>query len=81
MAMVSATILDKSVYWLEASELIGGDLVGSEMVWSDGEMTVPSQLYMRKWVAICLTAKAVMLCPNISYVRFISLRLSSHYTG
>ena len=81
MAMVSATILDKSVYQLEASRLIGGDLVGSEMVWSGGEVTVPSQLYMWKWVAICLTANAVKLCPNISYVRFISLRLSSHYTG
>ena len=81
MAMVSATILDKSVYSLEASRLIGGDFVGSEMVWSDGEVTVPSQLYKWKWMAICLTANAVRLCPNISYVRFISLRLSSQYTG
>ena len=81
MKMVPATILNKSVYQLETSRLIGGDLVGSEMVWSGGEVTVPSQLYMWKWVAICLTANAVKLCPNISYVRFISLRLSSHYTG
>ena len=43
--------------------------------------SVPSQLYMWKWVAIDLTATAVRLCPNISRVRFMSLRLSSRYTG
>ena len=50
-------------------------MVGSEMVWSGGEVTVPSQLYMCKWVAICLTANAVKLCPSISYVRFIKFTL------
>ena len=57
-------------------------LTSRSISWRRVDLLVVISLVAR-WsgLAICWTANAVTLCPNISYVGFISLRLSTHYTG